>query len=130
MLSVSLFCILYFFFHRFPSFTTVMIYPNILYQTLLKIFPFFLEILILPVALSMVCVCESLDVFYGVRKGGANIKAENAFKYYVFSTFNKTLESPDTTQSSSSTLLLHMSSIPWSDLTCLTFTRQSYSSTL
>jgi len=35
-----------------------MIYPNILYQTLLKIFPFFLEILILPVALSMVCVCE------------------------------------------------------------------------
>ncbi len=57
-----------------------MIYPNILYQTRLKIFPFFLEILILPVALSMVCVCvcvcvcmgvsESLDVFYGVKEGG------------------------------------------------------------
>lgn len=59
-----------------PSCSTIMIYPNVLYQTLLKIFPFFLEILILPVALSMVRVRVSLlDAVYGGGGVGANIKA-------------------------------------------------------
>ncbi len=92
MLSVSLFCILYFFPLQIPFVYRSLDLSKHFVSNTAKNIPFLSRNIDFACSIVYgVCVCvwESEWVslwmcFMGVRKGGANIKAENGFKYSFF----------------------------------------------